>query len=106
MLNKPAGMAVHGGSGLSFGVIEALRVLRPQAPYLELVHRLAGESDVFITNLTQDRLQRYKLTDADIHALAPAAIYAVLSGYGTEGPDSERQAFDQTAFWARSGDAT
>ncbi|MEN8762706.1 MAG: 23S rRNA pseudouridine(955/2504/2580) synthase RluC [Thiogranum sp.] len=40
VLNKPSGMAVHGGSGLSYGVIEALRVLRPQAPYLELVHRL------------------------------------------------------------------
>jgi 23S rRNA pseudouridine955/2504/2580 synthase len=40
VLNKPAGMAVHGGSGLSYGVIEALRALRPQAPYLELVHRL------------------------------------------------------------------
>ena len=40
VLDKPAGMAVHGGSGLSYGVIEALRVLRPQAPYLELVHRL------------------------------------------------------------------
>ncbi|MGD8615717.1 MAG: 23S rRNA pseudouridine(955/2504/2580) synthase RluC [Gammaproteobacteria bacterium] len=40
VLNKPAGMAVHGGSGLSFGVIEALRVMRPDAPYLELVHRL------------------------------------------------------------------
>jgi 23S rRNA pseudouridine955/2504/2580 synthase len=40
VLNKPAGMAVHGGSGVSFGVIEALRALRPSAPYLELVHRL------------------------------------------------------------------
>jgi 23S rRNA pseudouridine955/2504/2580 synthase len=40
VLNKPSGMAVHGGSGLSYGVIEALRGLRPQAPYLELVHRL------------------------------------------------------------------
>ncbi len=39
-LDKPAGMAVHGGSGLSFGVIEALRGARPDAPYLELVHRL------------------------------------------------------------------
>lgn len=39
-LNKPAGMAVHGGSGLQFGVIEALRAARPNAPYLELVHRL------------------------------------------------------------------
>lgn len=40
ILNKPSGIAVHGGSGLSFGVIEALRALRPQAKFLELVHRL------------------------------------------------------------------
>lgn len=40
VLNKPAGLAVHGGSGLSLGAIEALRALRPKAPYLELVHRL------------------------------------------------------------------
>ncbi len=40
VLNKPTGMAVHGGSGLSFGVIEALRALRPTARHLELVHRL------------------------------------------------------------------
>jgi 23S rRNA pseudouridine955/2504/2580 synthase len=40
VLNKPSGIAVHGGSGLSFGVIEALRALRPQARFLELVHRI------------------------------------------------------------------
>lgn len=40
VLNKPSGMAVHGGSGLQFGVIEALRALRPLAKQLELVHRL------------------------------------------------------------------
>ncbi len=40
VINKPSGMAVHGGSGLSFGLIEALRALRPNAPMLELVHRL------------------------------------------------------------------
>ena len=39
-INKPSGIAVHGGSGLSFGVIEALRALRPEARFLELVHRL------------------------------------------------------------------
>lgn len=44
VLNKPSGMAVHGGSGLSFGVIEALRAARPDAPYLELVHRLDRET--------------------------------------------------------------
>ena len=40
VLNKPSGTAVHGGSGLSFGVIEGLRALRPEARFLELVHRL------------------------------------------------------------------
>ncbi|WP_213663820.1 23S rRNA pseudouridine(955/2504/2580) synthase RluC [Stutzerimonas stutzeri] len=40
VLNKPAGIAVHGGSGLSYGVIEALRQLRPDVKELELVHRL------------------------------------------------------------------
>ncbi len=40
VLNKPSGIAVHGGSGLNYGVIEALRVLRPDEHQLELVHRL------------------------------------------------------------------
>lgn len=40
VLNKPSGLAVHGGSGLNFGLIESLRQMRPQARYLELVHRL------------------------------------------------------------------
>ena len=39
-LDKPEGVAVHGGSGVSFGVIEQLRSSRPQAKFLELVHRL------------------------------------------------------------------
>ena len=43
-LDKPAGVAVHGGSGVSFGVIEQLRQARPQARFLELVHRLDRET--------------------------------------------------------------
>jgi 23S rRNA pseudouridine955/2504/2580 synthase len=43
-VNKPAGIAVHGGSGVSFGVIEALRHQRPQAKLLELAHRLDRET--------------------------------------------------------------
>jgi 23S rRNA pseudouridine955/2504/2580 synthase len=39
-IDKPSGVAVHGGSGVSFGVIEQLRMARPQAKFLELVHRL------------------------------------------------------------------
>jgi 23S rRNA pseudouridine955/2504/2580 synthase len=43
-VNKPAGVAVHGGSGVSFGVIEQLRMARPHAKFLELVHRLDRET--------------------------------------------------------------
>ncbi len=43
-INKPSGVAVHGGSGVSFGVIEQMRRARPQARFLELVHRLDRET--------------------------------------------------------------
>ncbi len=43
-IDKPAGVAVHGGSGVSFGVIEQLRQARPGAKFLELVHRLDRET--------------------------------------------------------------
>lgn len=43
-LDKPAGVAVHGGSGVSFGVIEQLRQARPASKFLELVHRLDRET--------------------------------------------------------------
>jgi len=44
VLNKPSGMAVHAGSGISVGVIEAIRVLRTDLKYIELVHRLDRET--------------------------------------------------------------
>jgi 23S rRNA pseudouridine955/2504/2580 synthase len=44
VINKPSGIAVHGGSGLSLGVIEALRKMRQDLTYLELIHRLDRET--------------------------------------------------------------
>ncbi|WP_293779279.1 RluA family pseudouridine synthase [uncultured Oxalicibacterium sp.] len=44
IIDKPAGVAVHGGSGVSYGVIEQLRAARPDAKFLELVHRLDRET--------------------------------------------------------------
>ncbi|HET9577625.1 MAG TPA: RluA family pseudouridine synthase, partial [Usitatibacter sp.] len=43
-IDKPAGIAVHGGSGVAHGVIESLRSMRPEARFLELVHRLDRET--------------------------------------------------------------
>ncbi|MCW8929686.1 MAG: 23S rRNA pseudouridine(955/2504/2580) synthase RluC [Gammaproteobacteria bacterium] len=39
-INKPSGVAVHGGSGVSYGIIEAIRALKPEQKFLELIHRL------------------------------------------------------------------
>lgn len=48
VIDKPSGLAVHGGSGLNFGMIECLRQLRPHDRYLELVHRLDRDTSGLI----------------------------------------------------------
>lgn len=48
VINKPSGLAVHGGSGLNYGMIECLRQMRPRDRYLELVHRLDRDTSGLI----------------------------------------------------------
>src|SRR5207237_6788153 len=69
VLDKPAGLAVHGGSGLSFGVIEALRRLRPNES-LELVHRLDRDTSGCL------------LVARDAGTLR--TLHALMRGYGVE----------------------
>ena len=58
-VNKPAGLAAHGGSGVSYGAIERLRAARPQLPALELAHRLDKEtSGVLLLAKKRDALRR------------------------------------------------
>lgn len=49
VLDKPAGLAVHKGSGLDYGVIELLRAMRPDEPFLELAHRLDRDTSGCLT---------------------------------------------------------
>ena len=74
---------------------------RPGGP--ELVHELIAKGDVFLTNLLAGRLEKYGLTEPEIHATNPEAIFCSVSGYGSHGPEGNRLAFDFAAFWARSG---
>jgi 23S rRNA pseudouridine955/2504/2580 synthase len=62
-VNKPSGMAVHGGSGLHWGLIEAMRVLHPRIPDLELVHRLDRETSGCLL------LSKRRSTLRDLHRL-------------------------------------
>lgn len=69
----------------------------------EAFHKLLSEADVFITNTRPDALKRLGFSYEDIKDLYPKLIYAMVLGYGLEGPDAKKPAFDTTAFWARSG---
>ncbi len=68
-----------------------------------VVRRLASQADVLVTNLTPGRLRRYGLTYEDVREAAPQIVFTLLTGYGADGPDSERAGFDGTTFFARSG---
>lgn len=76
VINKPAGIAVHGGSGINFGVIEQLRQTRPQARYLELVHRLDKDTSGLLM-IAKKRSALVKLHEAIRHN-HPQKIYLAL----------------------------
>lgn len=65
--------------------------------------RLAATADVFLTNVRGAALKRAGLDEAALRADNPRLIYAMVTGYGLEGPDADKPGFDVTAFWARAG---
>lgn len=68
-----------------------------------IIKKLIQQSDVFITNLPKTPREKLGLTDTIVRKLNPKIIYASLTGYGENGPDSNRTALDSTAYFARSG---
>ena len=78
-IDKPAGVAVHGGSGVSFGVIEQLRMARPDAEFLELVHRLDRETSGIL--LIAKRRMALKLLQEQFRERETDKVYlALVSG--------------------------
>ncbi len=65
--------------------------------------KLAETADVFLTNTRPASLRKYGLDEATLRETNPRLVYAVITGYGLEGPDAHLPGFDVTAFWARSG---
>ena len=76
VIDKPAGIAVHGGSGVSFGVIEQIRRARPETRYLELVHRLDKDTSGLLM-IAKKRSALVKLHEA-IRNDHPKKIYLAL----------------------------
>jgi len=82
---------------------QGLAVELGDAEGVEVVHRLATEADIFVTNLTRERQERFSLSAEVLHTVAPTLIHTSLTGYGTSGPEADRLAYDMTAFFARGG---
>ncbi|MGI8794539.1 MAG: CaiB/BaiF CoA transferase family protein [Acidimicrobiales bacterium] len=66
-----------------------------------LVRELVAKADVFITNLLPGRLERFGLGPEQWRESRPELIYALITGYGSAGPDADRIGFDLTAFFGR-----
>jgi crotonobetainyl-CoA:carnitine CoA-transferase CaiB-like acyl-CoA transferase len=79
-----------------------LRQAEGQALALEL---LEG-ADIFVTNLRQSALERWGLDHATVLERCPRLVYLLITGYGMEGEDANRPAYDIGGFWARSGVAS
>ncbi len=70
---------------------------------MDVALQLIDSADVFVTNLRAGALARLGLGHEDLLKRNPRLIYGGISGYGTEGDDVDRPAYDVAAFWARSG---
>ena len=68
-----------------------------------LALELIDDADVFVTNIRMKALERLGLDPGSLRARNARLVYAAISGYGFEGPDADRAAYDIAAFWARSG---
>ena len=64
---------------------------------------LLADADVFLTNVRPGALQRLGLDFESVSAANPRLVYGLITGYGQDGPDADRAAFDVAAFWSRAG---
>jgi formyl-CoA transferase len=79
----------------------ALDLSRPEGQ--AVLHRLAKEADVFITNFPPAVRGRLGISWKELEPLNPRLIYASFTGYGEQGEEANKPGFDSNAYWARSG---
>lgn len=101
VVNKPPGIAVHGGSGLSFGLIEALRAARPDARFLELVHRLDRDTSGLIM-VAKKRAALRHLQDEIRGKRVTKHYHALVAGHWPAGRTEVNEPLER--FELRSGE--
>ena len=69
----------------------------------EVAYKLVERSDIFLTNIRHPALEKLGMDYETLSRINPRLIYAHGTGYGPKGPDRDRPAYDELAFWARGG---
>ena len=69
----------------------------------EIIYKLVEGSDIFISNYRPSAIEKLAIDYETLSRINPKLIYAHITGYGPKGPGRDWPAFDETAFWARSG---
>src|ERR1700749_1558342 len=69
----------------------------------DVAFELLADADVFVTNVRPGALQRIGLDYDSVSDRNPRLVYGLITGYGDDGPDADRAAFDVAAFWSRAG---
>ncbi len=72
-------------------------------PGKEILYRLVGKSDVFMSNYDQAALTKLKMDYATLKRVNPGIVYGLLCGYGMAGPEKNKRGYDFAAAWARAG---
>ena len=79
----------------------ALDLKKPKA--MEILYKLLEKTDIVISNTRLKSLSKMELDPGSLRKKYPKLIYAWVGGYGEEGPDADKPAFDLAAFWGKSG---
>jgi len=69
----------------------------------EIIYKLVERSDVFLSNYRPAAIEKLSIDYESLSRINPRLVYAQISGYGSRGPGKDWPAFDETAFWSRSG---
>jgi len=72
-------------------------------PGREVIYKLVEQSDIFISNYRPAAIEKLSIGYPTLSRINPKLIYVHITGYGAKGPGKDWPAFDETAFWARSG---
>ena len=85
------------------GSKRAIAVDLSQEAGKEVIYKLVKTTDVLVTNFRASVIDKLGLDYETVARINPQVVYAQATGFGPKGPDRDRRAFDETAFWIRSG---